>query len=357
AKKLSELSAFNIKKDCHAVLKIRKYSPNYWLVVMQSFDQSVKSISVDIENEAFLSCTNDNSNIVAKYRDGEVETKLSHIVSPLMCEFYVKEQRGEYILRDDEISKTLKMHTNGADNPSGMDLTTETFKTTCNPDIIKEDGSPHDGDNFIVKVEAKWSNVICPDGFALEYKRSKYSQVDSIICEKDASDKTFKYTITANNRVVARKKEDINARCSAPKCAQCDYLPSVANLTISDVGTCKQLQCIAGRLMVGKKSYIPKCDYHNGKHVWMLDKKPIEKIPNVECRTTQQCDVDILTSKCEMGPEDSRCVVGTDDFPHCSNDKLHLDGQINSISCNIDDGQWKVNGSSDLSAEATFDCG
>ncbi|GMT20224.1 hypothetical protein PFISCL1PPCAC_11521, partial [Pristionchus fissidentatus] len=100
-----------------------------------------------------------------------------------------------------------------------------------------------------------------------------------------------------------------------------------------------------------------KCEYRNDKHVWVLGGELIEGNNEVECRKTQQCKPDILIAKCEMGPEDSRCFVTANNSTRCTNNKLHVDGQINSISCNIDDGKWKVNGSSDLSADTKLDCG
>ncbi|GMT20343.1 hypothetical protein PFISCL1PPCAC_11640, partial [Pristionchus fissidentatus] len=159
----------------------------------------------------------------------------------------------------------------------------------------------------------------------LRYKTSHFTNVDSIICEKDPVNIfKYEYVIRANGKVMPRTQQDIYARCAAPICAQCNYLPSVGlreNLTIVDVGSCKQLQCMEGRLMVGRKSGIPACEYHNGKHVWMLDGESIEQSTNVECRKTMPCESAILTSKCDLGPADSRCIVTAEKVPHCSNDQ------------------------------------
>ncbi|GMT17815.1 hypothetical protein PFISCL1PPCAC_9112, partial [Pristionchus fissidentatus] len=100
-----------------------------------------------------------------------------------------------------------------------------------------------------------------------------------------------------------------------------------------------------------------KCEYRNDTHVWVMGEKVINRNSNVECRETKSCDLylHILYAQCEKAPDDSRCIVAADNLPHCSNNKLHVDGRLSNISCNINDGKYRVNGSILLSSEAKLD--
>ncbi|GMT20280.1 hypothetical protein PFISCL1PPCAC_11577, partial [Pristionchus fissidentatus] len=90
----SALSRFteseNINGNCPAVLKIRAYSNTHWLVVMQSFDETVKSVTAKHETDPLLSCkVNKESQLEAQFKKDKIDL-ISEAKRPLMCEFYVK---------------------------------------------------------------------------------------------------------------------------------------------------------------------------------------------------------------------------------------------------------------------------
>ncbi|GMT17817.1 hypothetical protein PFISCL1PPCAC_9113, partial [Pristionchus fissidentatus] len=70
-RELIKISA--VDANCPALLKIRAYTDKHWLVILHSLNAEVKSIRITVDDHAFLSCTNDDAKVEAKYSDTRME--------------------------------------------------------------------------------------------------------------------------------------------------------------------------------------------------------------------------------------------------------------------------------------------
>ncbi|GMT20286.1 hypothetical protein PFISCL1PPCAC_11583, partial [Pristionchus fissidentatus] len=347
----------NININCPAVLKIRVYSKKYWLVVMQSFDQTVKSITVHHGTKLVLSCAHSDSQTEALYKTDKIGL-ISKNDSPLMCEFFVSV--ADEVLAIPTGDSTLVTLSAGKSSPSTMTsvlFSGHIFFPTCDPTNISPGEVSLGGDILVKEIDGKYSNLVCPEKYRLEFHDSSvFKQVDSIVCEMNAN-RLSEYVVTEKGNVLARKaqNETFNARCALPTCSLCDFVPrpdyGVEPIIDSNAKQCKVLKCADGRLKAGGKYGIADCKYDkNGQSFWQLgvdgNRTRIDPSTKVKCIPKDACNSTTIKPFCDRGEPGRRCIISREDYlPYCSNNNLEVNGvKEANITCDEDTGEYRLNG-------------